>query len=196
MINFIALLVFGYLLGSIPFGFIIPKLKGIDIRKIGSKATSATNVARALGWKWGIFSGVLDVLKGAIPAYLSVIYLTNEWQIISVALIPAVGHIFPVWLKFKGGRGAGTFAGAGAVLIGFKPFFAFFIIWISILLVTKIMSLTNLLFFWISSVLFLIFFPFHYFIYGILGASLITFALRENIKRLRQGVEPKIPFKF
>jgi len=196
MMNFIVLLILGYFLGSIPFGFIIPKLKGIDIREIGSKATSATNVARALGWKWGIFSAVLDILKGAIPAYLSLNYLTNEWQIISVALIPAFGHIFPVWLKFKGGRGAGTFAGAAAVLIGPKFFFIFFIIWVLILLATKIMSLTNLLFFWISSVLFLIFFPFHYFIYGILGASLITFALRENIKRLRQGVEPKIPFKF
>lgn len=196
MINFIPLLIFAYLLGSIPFGFVIPKLKGIDIRTIGSKATSATNVARALGWRWGILSGFLDVLKGVIPAWLALNYLTNEWQIIVVALLPVAGHIFPVWLKFKGGRGAGTFFGATIVLIGLKFFLSFFIIWILILLLTKIMSLTNLIFPWILSILLLIFFPFPYFIYGILGASLITFALRENIKRLRQGVEPRVSFRW
>lgn len=196
MANFILLSIFAYLLGSIPFGFIIPKIKGIDIRTIGSKATGATNVSRALGWKWGLLSGVLDILKGVIPAWLALSYLINEWQIIAAALLPVAGHIFPIWLKFKGGRGAGTFAGATLVLIGFKFFFLSFLIWILILAVSRIMSLTNFLSSWLLSVLLFIFFPFPYFIYGILGACLITFALRGNIKRLRQGAEPKISFRW
>jgi glycerol-3-phosphate acyltransferase PlsY len=194
--NGVLLSIFAYLLGSIPFGFIIPKIKGIDIRTIGSKATSATNVSRALGWRWGLLSGGLDIFKGAIPSYLALNYLTNGWQIIGVSLLPVFGHIFPVWLKFKGGRGAATFFGATAVLIGPKFFSLFFLIWILILALSKIMSLANLLFPWILSILLFIFFPFPYFIYGILAASLITFALRENIKRLRQGVEPRVSFRW
>jgi len=102
-----------------------------------------------------------------------------------------VGHIFPVWLNFKGGKGVGPFFGATFALVGPKFFLSVFIIWILILFTTKIMSLTNLLFPGILSILLFIFFPFSHFIYGILGVSLITFALRENIKRLKTGVEPK-----
>lgn len=197
MTNFILLLISGYLLGSIPTGYLAGKIvKGIDIRKIGSGSTSATNTARALGWKWGAFVGIFDVSKGAIPAYFALNYLINPWQIIIVALLPIFGHIFPVWLKFHGGRGAATFFGAAAILIGPKVFLSFFVIWIIIILLTRIMSLTNLLFPWILSILLLVFnFPFYYFAFGILGASLITFALRENIKRLKEGKEPKIELK-
>lgn len=192
---FFLFLIFSYLLGSIPFGFIIPKAKGIDIRKIGSKGTTATNVARALGWKWGVLSGALDVLKSVIPTYFSINYLENEWQIIPVALMPTVGHIFPVWLNFKGGRGASTFFGAAVMIVGLRFFLASFLIWILILYFSRVMSLTNLLFGWIFSFLLLLFYP-CYFLFGFLGACLLTFALRENIKRLKEGKEPKVSFKW
>lgn len=195
MLTFVLFLVLGYLFGSIPFGFIIPKIKGIDIRKIGSKGTTATNVARALGWKWGIISAILDILKAIIPTYLATNSLANTWQITFVALMPTVGHIFPIWLNFKGGRGASTFFGASLILIGLKFLLLSFIIWITILILVKIVSLTNLIFAWIFSLLILIYFPW-YFIYGILGASLITFALRGNIQRLKEGKEPKISLKW
>lgn len=195
MTNFIWLSIFAYLLGSIPFGYIIPKLKGIDIRTIGSKATSTTNVSRALGWRWALLSGALDVIKGVVPALLALKYLTNEWQIIIVCLLPVVGHVFPIWLKFKGGKGAAPFFGATLVLIGPK-FILFFLIWILILVVIKIMSLTNILFPWILAIILFFYAPFTYFIYSVLGAILITLALRENIKRLIQGVEPKVAFKW
>ena len=195
MLTFVLFLVLGYLFGSIPFGFIIPKIKGIDIRRIGSKVTTATNVARALGWKWGILPAILDILKAIIPTYLATNYLANVWQITFVALMPTVGHIFPIWLDFKGGRGASTFFGASLILIGLKFLLLSFIIWITILILFKIVSLTNLIFAWIFSLLILIYFPW-YFIYGLLGASLITFALRENIQRLKEGKEPKISLKW
>jgi len=196
MLTFVLFLVLGYLSGSIPFGFIIPKIKGIDIRKIGSKGTTATNVARALGWRWGILVALLDILKAIIPTYLAARpYITNPWQVSLIALTPTVGHIFPVWLNFKGGRGASTFFGASLVLVGPKFLILSFVIWITILILFKIVSLTNLLFAWIFSLLLLVFFPW-YFIYGILGSSLITLALRENIQRLKKGEEPKISLKW
>lgn len=196
MIKFILLSIFAYLWGSISFGFIIAKIRGVDVRTIGSKSTSTTNVSRALGWRWGVVSAVLEFSKGVIPALLALYYLTNDWQIIIVCLLPVLGHVFPVWLKFKGGKGAAPFFGAVAVLIGLKFFLIFFVLWLLILFITRIMSLTNIIFPWILSVLLLIFFPLSYFIYGVLGSILIMFALRENIKRLSQGVEPKVSFKW
>jgi acyl phosphate:glycerol-3-phosphate acyltransferase len=197
MLDFILLALFAYLLGSIPFGFIIPKMKGVDIRTIGSKATSTTNVSRALGWRWAILSGALDVIKGIIPAYLALSYLTNEWEIILVCLLPAVGHVFPVWLNFKGGKGAAPFFGATAMLIGIKIFLTFFIIWILILLVIRIMSLTNIVFPWILSALFYaLHYPAPYFVYAILAGLVIAVAMRENIKRLIDGTEPRVVFKW
>jgi glycerol-3-phosphate acyltransferase PlsY len=174
----------------------IAKIRGVDVRTIGSKSTSTTNVSRALGWRWGVVSAILEFSKGVIPALLALYYLTNEWQIIIVCLLPVLGHIFPIWLKFKGGKGAAPFFGAVAVLIGLKFFLIFLIIWLLIVFITRIMSLTNIIFPWILSALLLIFFPFSYFVYGVLGSILIMFALRENIKRLRQGVEPKVSFKW
>ena len=195
MLNFILFLVLGYLFGSVPFGFIIPKFKRIDIRKIGSKGTTGTNVSRALGWRWGALVAMLDVLKSVIPIYLAMNYLPGGWPLNLVALMPTVGHIFPVWLNFKGGRGASTFFGASLVLVGLKFFLLSFVIWITILVLFRIMSLTNLLFAWVFTVLLLLFFP-QYFVFGVLGACLLTFALRENIKRLREGKEPRVSFKW
>ena len=196
MLNFILFLVVGYLFGSIPFGFVIPKLKkGIDIRKIGSKGTTATNVSRVLGWRWGALAAIFDIFKSVVPTYLAVNLLGNAWQIIFVALMPTVGHIFPIWLNFKGGRGASTFFGAAIILVGLKFLLTSFIIWITILFLFRIMSLTNLLFAWIFTLLLLIYFPW-YFLYGLLGAVLITYALRDNIKRLKEGKEPKVSFKW
>jgi len=196
MTTFILLSVFAYLLGSVSFGFLIARIRGVDIRTIGSKSTSTTNVSRALGWRWGIVSAVLEFSKGVIPALLALNLLTNEWQIIAVCLLPVLGHVFPVFLKFKGGKGAAPYFGAVAVLIGPIYSLVFAPIWFLILFLTKIMSLTNIIFPWILSVLLLIFFPFSYFIYGIIGAFLITIALRENIKRLMKGTEPKVSFKW
>ena len=109
--------------------------------------------------------------------------------------MPTVGHIFPIWLNFKGGRGASTFFGAAIILVGLKFLLTSFIIWITILFLFRIMSLTNLLFAWIFTLLLLIYFPW-YFLYGLLGAVLITYALRDNIKRLKEGKEPKVSFKW
>jgi len=202
MFKFIFLSIFAYLVGSIPSAFLIGKLKGIDVRKIGSKSITDTNLARALGWRYGMISAIMDVLKGVIPTLLAKNILSDGWQIILVAFLPTLGHDFPIYLKFKhGGRGASTFFGASLALISFKFFLPVFLIWILIFYLTKMTGLTNFIFPWIFSGFlyfwqWLGFFPFQYFIFGILGAILLNFALRNNIKRLIEGKEHKTPFKF
>jgi len=196
MIDFIFLLIFAYLLGSIPFGFLVGKLKGVDVRKIGSKSTTSTNVARVLGWRWGFVSAILDFSKGIIPTLLAIKYLLNPWQIITVALLPTVGHVLPVWLKFRGGKGASTFYASTLVLIGLKHFLLFFPAWILILVLTKTMSMGNILFPWILVILISIFFPLPYTVFAFLGASFLLFAFRENISRIKKGEEPKISSRW
>ncbi len=203
-VNLIFLIIFGYLLGSIPFGYLTCKAKGIDIQKVGSGNIGVTNVLRVLGLKWATLVGILDLLKGAIPVYLAIYPAYTfgggvsffDWQIASVALAPILGHTFPIWLKFKGGKGVTATFGILVVLLGWKYFLIWLSIWILILIIFKIMSFTNLLMagflpliFWISS------FSLTYFILGIILAILIWWTHRENLKRIKQGTELKFKLK-
>jgi len=201
-IRFIALSIFAYLVGSIPFGYIVGKINGVDVLTFGSKSASSTNVSRALGWRWAIISALLDFSKGALPAYLARVYLTNEWLIIIVALLPMVGQVLPIFLRFRGGKGASSFYGATLGLIGPKYFVCFFPAALLIFLLTKKTSLTNMIFSWLLFVLIAIFsvfihiFPISYIVFSAIGAGFLLFALRENIKRLSQGKEPDTPVKW
>jgi glycerol-3-phosphate acyltransferase PlsY len=194
--NFIFISIFAYLLGSVPFGFLIGKLKGVDVRKVGSRSTTSTNVARALGWRWGVISATLDFLKGLIPVLLAKIYLISPWQIIVVALLPAVGHVLPVWLKFRGGKGASTFYASTLVLIGPQYFLPLLPILILILLLSKTISMGNILFPWVLVIFISLFFTLPYQIFSFLGATFLLFAFRENIKRIKEGVEPQISLRW
>jgi len=114
-----------YLLGAIPFGLLVAKARGIDIRKVGSGNIGATNVLRSVGKSWGILTLFLDALKGFIPAAVFPLLAVRLFdfdapKIMSVACACAavLGHSFPIYLKFKGGKGVATTAGA---LIGIAP---------------------------------------------------------------------------
>ena len=194
--NLISLLIFGYFLGSIPFGFLISRAKGIDIRKVGSGNIGGTNVSRALGLKWGLLVSILDLLKGIIPAYLASRFLVFDWQIALVALSPVLGHVFPVWLNFRGGKGMATTVGVLFILLGWKFFLMWVLILIFVLAIFQIMSFASLsvssllpLVFWFSS------FSFAFYVLGVVLAILIWWAHRENLKRIKEGVEPKFKFK-
>ena len=204
MLNLILLIIFGYLLGSIPSGLLISQAKGIDIRKVGSGNIGGTNVLRALGFKWAAITIISDVLKGVIPAYLAInpapIFGGGvnflDWQITLVAISPILGHIFPVWLKFKGGKGVATTLGVLFVLLGWKFFLILLLIWLLVLAIFQIMSFTNLLIasffpliFWLSS------FSLAYFILGIILFGLIWWAHRENLQRIKEGRESKFKLK-
>src|SRR5215218_3276064 len=118
--NILALII-SYLLGSIPFGFLIVKLKsGADVRQTGSGGTGATNVTRKAGKGAGIITLVLDALKGTAAVVLAR-WLTGEsgtsWVVAGAAVLAVVGHCFPVWLKFKAGKGVATGLGVFLAIV-------------------------------------------------------------------------------
>ena len=111
------IILIAYLLGSIPFGYLIVRLRGGgDIRETGSGGTGATNVSRRAGQGAGILTLTLDAVKGAAAVILARIFLTPDyginWWVAGAALAVVVGHIFPVWLGFRGGKGVATGLGA------------------------------------------------------------------------------------
>ena len=112
----------GYVLGSIPFGWLIGKMRGVDIRQHGSKNIGATNCGRVCGWPCGVAAFMLDVLKGFLPVLAAVAWLPFQFAVIDdpqrlwlltalIAATPILGHLFPVWLKFRGGKAVATALG-------------------------------------------------------------------------------------
>ena len=196
MPNLIFLIIFGYLLGSVPFSYLIPKAKGIDIRKVGSGNVGATNVIRALGLKFGLLATILDLLKAVIPVYLATRFLLFDWQIALVAITPVFGHIFPIWLNFRGGKGVGSTIGVLFILLGWERFLILLSIWLIVIAIFQIMSVASLL---MSSLLplFMAYFsyPLPYFFLVIALAVLIWWAHRENLQRIKEGIEQKLKFK-
>ena len=180
---------FSYLLGSIPFGKLVGRRYGVDIQKKGSGNIGFTNTLRTLGWKPGVLVLFLDVLKGFIPVKLALLFLPLN-QVLIIGLITILAHIFPIWLKFKGGKGAAT--GLGVVL-AINPLIVIlpFIVFLIVLFKTKIVSL--------SSILGTMCFPFvSYLVFPKLtifytGLVIITlWTHRKNLARLIKGTEKRI----
>lgn len=182
--------VLGYLVGSIPFGFIFVKLsKNVDLRSYGSGSTGATNVSRVLGKKVAAFVAVLDALK-AIGAYAIVINLTaNPLAAFIAALAAIVGHCYPVWLGFKGGKGVSTSFGA-AIIINTLPAILALFVFVFAVIVSKRVSIGSLTaawtFFGISVFTKVAAMPM---IFAIFLAIFLTITHRENIKRIIEGKE-------
>ncbi len=208
-----AVLILGaYLLGSVPFGLLVARLHGIDLRKVGSGNIGATNVIRALGRKWGIFCFVLDVLKGFVPMILvgllglcgsepTAVHLIG-WLAVGTAAI--LGHIFPVYLKFKGGKGVATSLG---VVLGLWPYLtvcglAAFVIWLITVKIWRYVSLASILAAGAFPILLLIailvlknwtfgtLWPL--FLVAVPMPLLVILRHRANIQRLLAGTESKI----
>ena len=185
---------FFYLIGSIPFALILTKLLGHgDIRDIGSGNVGATNVLRT-GNKYLAFAVLfLDIFKGVLPfIILSYLYDTNILHSIFLCHFAILGHIFPIWLKFKGGKGVATYIG---FLIGLNFLIAlyFLLTWITIAWISRYSSLSSLTatlvaplyFFFVNPNYIVVVFLFYLFI-------IISVKHRENIKRLVSGSENKI----
>ncbi len=139
------LTIIAYLFGAIPFGLLVAKSRGVDIREQGSGNIGATNVFRVLGKGLGIFTFVLDALKGFIPAFVFPMIgnLDGDYGVL-FGLVAILGHSFPVYLKFKGGKGVATSAG---MLLGVAPAAVGigFLVWIICLLLSRIVSLASIL---------------------------------------------------
>jgi len=131
--NFIFPLI-GYFLGAVPFGLVISRMVGRDVRTEGSRNIGATNVNRVLGRKLGFLTLVCDCLKGFLPIYLAALFLpeseNKELIVVTTGIMAVVGHMFPVYLGFKGGKGVATalgvflFLSSGAILISLGVFIA------------------------------------------------------------------------
>lgn len=192
ILAFVVLLVAGYLVGSIPFGLVIGKLfYGIDVREHGSGNFGTTNVFRVLGKKAGVAVFILDMLKGYIPAALGA-WLFQPWFAIFIAAAPVIGHVYPIYLKGRGGKGIATGA---AVVLALVPevFVIIFGVWIVLVLVTRYVSVASLTACTLVPVLaFVLDEPTPYKIAGILVAALLWWAHRGNLKRLWSGEENRI----
>lgn len=208
MLTLAVALLGGYLLGSIPFGYLAGKVGGIDIRKVGSGNIGATNVLRTLGKRYGYPVFVLDFLKGFGAVKISIAIATDarpEWGSpelfgILAAVASVIGHSFPPWLKFHGGKGVATSAGA---LFGLMPFATLIaaVIWALVFWFTRYVSL--------ASMVTVVALPFVILImsrlnqiqgnalfYASLGIAVVVMLRhRSNFSRLLRGNEPRFTRK-
>ncbi|MDK1385079.1 glycerol-3-phosphate 1-O-acyltransferase PlsY [Sinorhizobium sp. 8-89] len=186
----LACLVFGYLLGSIPFGLVLTRMAGVgDVRKIGSGNIGATNVLRTGNKKLAAATLLLDALKGTAAAVVA-----SLWGIeagIAAGLAAFLGHLYPIWLSFKGGKGVATYIG---VLLGLAPVMVvvFGAIWLTMAKVTRYSSLSALT---ATAIVPLVLYATGYGKVALLFAimTVITWIKhRANIQRLLSGTESRI----
>ena len=199
---FLSFFLFGYFMGSIPFGLLLSKLFGLgDIRKIGSGNIGATNVLRTGNKKIALLTLILDGTKGALAIYVVSISpsfvefnLTdniNHFQSL-VAVSAVIGHCFPIWLNFKGGKGVATGFGTIIFLNMYVGVIAL-LIWLSIAKLYRISSLSALIsYLFIPISMFFFTSEKSFFIASVLISSICYLQHRENIKRLLNGSEAKI----
>ncbi|HSW44476.1 MAG TPA: glycerol-3-phosphate 1-O-acyltransferase PlsY [Phycisphaerae bacterium] len=211
------IVVAAYLCGAIPFGLLVGLTRGVDVRTRGSNNIGATNVGRVLGWPWGLLAFTLDLLKGFAPVWLAGRYLAAQaghgplsagdflaWMAVAFAAI--LGHVFPVYLRFKGGKGVATSLG---VLLGIWPYFTLpglvaFVFWIVVTGLTRYVSVGSIVA--AGSFPFLFAAAVHWargrwgsadqlwpmYLFSIVLAALVIYRHRSNLKRLLAGTESRI----
>jgi glycerol-3-phosphate acyltransferase PlsY len=208
--KFILVAFIGYLLGSIPFGLIVGKYKAkIDIRDYGSGKTGGTNVLRTLGRKAFLLVATLDILKGALAVVFAGFIIGTDYMAVGeygqlgllfaqalAALAAVIGHIWPIFVKFRGGRGVATFIGGLIVLCPVAGLFGgeALIITAGISGFVSLGSIIGVVGAYAILIPLTIMygFPIEYLLYVLLGTLLIIFMHRDNIKRLISGKERKL----
>ncbi len=187
----------GYLLGSIPVGLVVGRVaKGIDVREFGSGKTGFTNVVRTVGTRWGVVALLGDLAKGAAAVLIALAISDEPLVVMAAGMAAAVGHDWPIFAGFQGGRGVAASFGvilamnpiAGAILLPFG---------LAIIAVTRIVSLMSVGMAPLVAIVFVVLaaldvHPWAYAVYAIFSAVLILVLHRENIERLLAGTEPKI----
>jgi glycerol-3-phosphate acyltransferase PlsY len=207
MITFVVVLAGSYLLGSIPFGYLIGRIAGVDIRKIGSCNIGATNVVRVLGERYGYPVFVLDFLKGFGAVKLSMLlevrspsdWSSSELIGIIAAVSSVVGHSYPPWLKFKGGKGVATSAGAlfaltaigGLIGLGIWVVMFWLTRYVSVASVTAALLLPPviLVISWRNESAKAIFY------FSLCAAVVVIWRHRSNLSRLMHGTESRFTRK-
>lgn len=210
----VGILIAAFLCGSVPFALVIGRMKGVDIRRVGSGNIGATNLGRAIGRPWGIACFLLDALKGAAPVIVFGVWrgcwgvplaeasgsASGEWVMVAAAAI--LGHVFSPWVGFKGGKGVAT--GFGAMVAMWPlltwPLVGAFLGWAILLLASRYMSLSSVIAALVPPAVLLVqalqsgwppaAFPLLF--ATSLIAVLVAVRHRGNLRRLADGTEPKI----
>jgi acyl phosphate:glycerol-3-phosphate acyltransferase len=186
------LVLLGYVLGSVPTGYLVGRVLGVDVRKVGSGNIGTANVLRAAGKRAAVLTLAGDMLKGFVPVVIARLLVSNHWLIAAVAFAAVVGHCWPVFLRFKGGKAVAT--GAGTT-IGLAPILGLglFAFWWAIVLLSRYTSLGAIsvmvvspVVFWLSGQ------PLPYVLYTIVGGALVLWRHRENARALIKGTERKV----
>ena len=203
VMNEFLLIIVAYLIGSIPTSVWVSKhFFGIDIRDYGSGNAGATNTFRVLGSKWGSFVMLVDVIKGVMATSLYLLlphYLTNELHqtnfMLGLGLAAVLGHIFPIWANFKGGKGVATLLG---MAVAIQPIVAAccIAVFLTVLFLTRFVSLSSVL----AGIAFMVFIlfvfneqPTFYRIFAVMVALMVVLTHQKNIGRILNGTESKVP---
>jgi glycerol-3-phosphate acyltransferase PlsY len=193
-------MILGYLMGSCPTGYVIVKLvKGEDIRKFGSGNIGATNVARVLGKKWAVATAVIDMIKGGSAILLAMAFgYRDQVLLAAIGASGVIGHDYPVWIGFKGGKGVATTFGVIGCFDFFNPLPALLggAVWFVTREISCIVSLSSMVSLWASAAFITLRgMSAPYVFCGVFLAALTTWRHRENIKRIFAGNENKVkPF--
>jgi glycerol-3-phosphate acyltransferase PlsY len=200
VILLLLILAASYLLGSIPAGYLAGRLAGVDVRQHGSGNIGATNVLRVVGKPYGFAVFVFDAGKGLAAVRLAYFVFSGaahpEYYAIAAAVVVVLGHSFPIWLKFKGGKGVATTVGAVAGLIPLAVIPAG-IIWLVVFGISRYVSLASIVATALLPVVIAIMLHLHVtsgsglLYFSIAIALLITWRHRANLARLRAGTEPR-----
>lgn len=189
MIINIALILAAYLCGSIPFGLLLTKYAGLgDIREIGSGNIGATNVMRTGNKKLALATLLLDALKGVVVVIIAKYLGTPNWIVLLCGVAAVCGHIFPVWLNFKGGKGvASTIAVYWALLLPLGVFVS--ITWLVMFHMTRMSSMASILSISLANVVSAIYGDGLTFLASMFITILVVYKHKENIKRILRGEE-------
>lgn len=188
----------GYLFGSFPSGYVFFRLfRGKDIRTLGSGNIGATNVGRFMGKKWAIIVAVSDMFKGGIAVLLAILWgVTDPFVIAATGFAGVLGHNFPIWLRFRGGKGVSTTFG---VIMFFDPPLSFVvaalggIVWFLAMKISRYVSLASLISLFSLPLLFILFrINIHYVLVSLLLAILSTIRHQKNLRRIVEGTELKV----
>jgi len=203
MVSLATIIIVSYLLGSIPFGYIAGRIAGIDIRTAGSGNVGATNVVRVLGKRYGYPVFALDVLKGFGAVKISMVMSGQhlEWNSPEIsgmvgAIFSVLGHVFPPWLKFKGGKGVATAAGALLALMPIATLIGV-AVWIIVFWLTRYVSLASVVATAALPIVILVIgsadgHSGRLLVYSsVCVAALVIWRHRSNLSRLLRGTEPR-----
>ena len=187
-----------YFIGSLPTGYLVARIfRGVDIRTVGSGSIGATNVRRLMGQGWAVFVTLVDMLKGALALLLTVESASSDPWLLSLSALAAVlGHNYPVWLRFRGGKGVATTYGT---MFFIWPYNSFAIVlmsgalWYAVMTSTRYVSLASMVsllalpaFFWMLDA------PLPFILLALLLALLAMFRHRSNVSRLLEGRESPV----